>query len=90
MSHFAPISVLVVLVGLCGTCAPAQVLDANGNLQGSTPGPEIAGAPISSIVHTVSGGARQAEVVIDHDGFPLDDRRACRVEASRVVSAARR
>jgi len=34
-------------------------------------------------VHTVSGGARQAEVVIDHDGFPLDDRRACRVEASR-------
>ena len=34
-------------------------------------------------VHTVSGGARQAEVVIDHDGFALDDRRACRVEASR-------
>jgi hypothetical protein len=34
-------------------------------------------------VHTVSGGARQAEVVIDHDGFVLDDRRACRVEASR-------
>ncbi len=34
-------------------------------------------------VHTVSGGARQAEVVIDHDAFVLDDRRACRVEASR-------
>jgi len=34
-------------------------------------------------VHTVSGGARQAEVVIDHDGFVLDDRRATRVEASR-------
>jgi hypothetical protein len=34
-------------------------------------------------VHTVSGGARQAEVVIDQDAFPLDDRRACRVEASR-------
>ena len=34
-------------------------------------------------VHTVSGGAHQAEVVIDHDGFTLDDRRACRVEASR-------
>jgi hypothetical protein len=34
-------------------------------------------------VHTVSGGARQAEVVIDHDSFALDDRRACRVEASR-------
>src|SRR6185503_6232230 len=34
-------------------------------------------------VHTVSGGARQAEVVIDHDRFALDDRRACRVEASR-------
>jgi hypothetical protein len=34
-------------------------------------------------VHTVSGGARHAEVVIDHDGFALDDRRACRVEASR-------
>src|SRR4051812_25262472 len=34
-------------------------------------------------VHTVSGGARQAEVVIDHDDFVLDDRRACRVEASR-------
>jgi hypothetical protein len=34
-------------------------------------------------VHTVAGVAHQAEVVIDHDGFPLDDRRACRVEASR-------
>jgi hypothetical protein len=34
-------------------------------------------------VTSVSGGARQAEVVIDHDAFPLDDRRACRVEASR-------
>src|SRR5215831_243519 len=34
-------------------------------------------------VHSVSGGARQAEVVIDHDGFALDDRRACRVEVSR-------
>src|SRR6476620_10549837 len=34
-------------------------------------------------VHTVSGVAHQAEVVIDHDGFALDDRRACRVEASR-------
>ena len=34
-------------------------------------------------VHSVSGSARQAEVVIDQDGFPLDDRRACRVEASR-------
>jgi hypothetical protein len=34
-------------------------------------------------VHTVSGGARQAEVVIDPDNFALDDRRACRVEASR-------
>jgi len=34
-------------------------------------------------VHSVSGGARQTEVVIDHDGFTLDDRRACRVEASR-------
>jgi hypothetical protein len=27
--------------------------------------------------------AHHAEVVIDHDGFTLDDRRACRVEASR-------
>jgi hypothetical protein len=34
-------------------------------------------------VHTVAGVAHQAEVVIDHDGFPLDDRRACRVEAAR-------
>jgi hypothetical protein len=35
-------------------------------------------------VHTVAaGGARQAEVVIDQDSFALDDRRACRVEASR-------
>jgi hypothetical protein len=36
-------------------------------------------------VHAVAGGAgtHQAEVVIDHDAFPLDDRRACRVEASR-------
>jgi len=35
-------------------------------------------------VHTVStGGARQAEVEIDADSFALDDRRACRVEASR-------
>src|SRR5262245_43352623 len=36
-------------------------------------------------VHSVSGGARHAEVAIDHDGFPLDDRRACRVEASRGI-----
>ncbi|HXU02567.1 MAG TPA: BatA domain-containing protein [Polyangia bacterium] len=34
-------------------------------------------------VHTLSGAAHQAEVVIDHDDFALDDRRACRVEASR-------
>jgi hypothetical protein len=35
-------------------------------------------------VHAVStGSARQAEVEIDHDSFALDDRRACRVEASR-------
>jgi hypothetical protein len=36
-------------------------------------------------VHNVTGGAgtHQAEVVIDHDAFTLDDRRACRVEASR-------
>ncbi len=36
-------------------------------------------------VHNVSGvgGTHQAEVVIDPDDFPLDDRRACRVEASR-------
>jgi len=36
-------------------------------------------------VHSVAGGAaaRQAEVIIDRDGFTLDDRRACRVEASR-------
>ena len=33
--------------------------------------------------HGLDGGARQAEVVIDHDSFTLDDRRACRVEASR-------
>src|SRR5262245_38001091 len=42
-----------------------------------------AGRARKRFVHTVSGGARQAEVVIDHDGFALDDRRACRVEASR-------
>jgi hypothetical protein len=35
-------------------------------------------------VHSVTGGgAHRAEVVIDHDAFALDDRRACRVEASR-------
>jgi len=35
-------------------------------------------------VHTVAGGgAHEAEAVIDHDSFPLDDRRACLVEASR-------
>jgi hypothetical protein len=36
-------------------------------------------------VHAVSGAAasHQAEVVIDRDDFALDDRRACRVEASR-------
>jgi hypothetical protein len=36
-------------------------------------------------VHNVAGagGTHQAEVVIDHDAFPLDDRRACRVEATR-------
>jgi hypothetical protein len=35
-------------------------------------------------VHTVAGGgAHEAEAVIDHDAFPLDDRRACLVEASR-------
>lgn len=35
-------------------------------------------------VHTVAGGgAHEAEAVIDHDDFPLDDRRACLVEASR-------
>jgi hypothetical protein len=34
-------------------------------------------------VHTVAGVAHQAEVVIDHDNFPVDDRRACRVEAAR-------
>ena len=35
-------------------------------------------------VHTVvGGGAHEAEAVIDHDSFPLDDRRACLVEASR-------
>jgi len=35
-------------------------------------------------VHTVAGGgAHEAEAVIDHDGFTLDDRRACLVEASR-------
>jgi hypothetical protein len=35
-------------------------------------------------VHAVAaGGARQAEVEIDHDSFTLDDQRACRVEASR-------
>jgi aerotolerance regulator-like protein/VWA domain-containing protein len=42
-----------------------------------------AGRARKRFVHTVSGGARQAEVVIDHDSFALDDRRACRVEASR-------
>ncbi|HVZ86759.1 MAG TPA: BatA and WFA domain-containing protein [Polyangia bacterium] len=30
-----------------------------------------------------SAGAHDAEVTIDRDDFPLDDRRACRVEASR-------
>lgn len=35
-------------------------------------------------VHTVAGGgAHEAEAVIDHDSFALDDRRACLVEASR-------
>jgi hypothetical protein len=35
-------------------------------------------------VHSVpGGGAHEAEAVIDHDSFPLDDRRACLVEASR-------
>jgi hypothetical protein len=29
------------------------------------------------------GGAHETEAVIDHDGFTLDDRRACLVEASR-------
>jgi hypothetical protein len=42
-----------------------------------------AGRARKRFVHTLSGVAHQAEVVIDHDGFPLDDRRACRVEASR-------
>jgi len=42
-----------------------------------------AGRARKRFVHTVSGVAHHAEVVIDHDGFPLDDRRACRVEASR-------
>jgi len=36
-------------------------------------------------VHTLPGGgaAHQAEVEIDHDAFPLDDRRLARVEVSR-------
>jgi hypothetical protein len=44
-----------------------------------------AGRAKKRFVHNVAGGAgtHQAEVVIDHDAFPLDDRRACRVEASR-------
>jgi hypothetical protein len=42
-----------------------------------------AGKARKRFVHTVSGVAHQAEVEIDHDGFTLDDRRACRVEASR-------
>jgi hypothetical protein len=42
-----------------------------------------AGRARKRFVTSVSGGARQAEVVIDHDGFTLDDRRACRVETSR-------
>jgi hypothetical protein len=56
MKYFAPMSVLVVLVGLFGACAPAQVFDEAGNPQASMPGPEVAGAPLSSIVHPIAGG----------------------------------
>ena len=49
---------------------------------GSSTCPRAAGRASASCTPS-AGGAHQAEVVIDHDGFPLDDRRACRVEASR-------
>jgi hypothetical protein len=55
MKHLALMSFLVVLVGLFGTCTPAQVFDEAGNPQATMPGPEVAGAPISSIVHPISG-----------------------------------
>jgi hypothetical protein len=35
------------------------------------------------VLTTAGGSAHEAEVTIDRDGFPLDDRRACLVEAAR-------
>jgi aerotolerance regulator-like protein/VWA domain-containing protein len=39
------------------------------------------------VLTVAGGGAHEAEVTLDHDVFPLDDTRACRVEASRGLRA---
>jgi hypothetical protein len=58
-------------------------LDGNEVARGSVDVPAHGRARKRFVHNVATGGAHQAAVAIDTDDFPLDDRRACRVEASR-------